>query len=447
MSLWPSPWPAEDGGSARGQTPLDLPGLGVAANQRLEVVSRDALASTMFVLRDPGELFLLRHTLGPRGPDDPVETWVERLDPVTLAPLASSRRLAAGPFWPGGLLAHANGSLYVTAGRWCHRLASDLSVLSSRELPQLRPYNSLVALASGVLVMKDLDRSAATNATLTVLDPETLDRLAPDRAAPEPSIARLSALGDTLYVVGAHTISRWNWDGRELMRDQGWELRYRTRPGQGYGWDAALAGGHAWFMDNGEHDYVTTMLGAGVASGPVHLVRVSLADPADHELVPVCGAPAGAITNPPLFDPQRRLAVAYDSANGVLAAFGSTPGGSRRSGGATSRRPDICCCSATQASWWHTTSIRCRARARAWRAPPGQGERGCCRANASGVRPRGLPVRTCSCSTSKPAPSAGAPKCPACSSRCCSRAPVGAATSTTARSRRSPGSPSSPRGC
>jgi hypothetical protein len=82
-----------------------------------------------------------------------------------------------------------------------------------------------------------------------------------------------------------------------------------------------LAGGHAWLMDNGEHDYVTTMLGAGVASGPVHLVRVSLTDASDHELVPVCGAPGGAVTNPPLFDPERQLAVAYDSANGVLAAF------------------------------------------------------------------------------------------------------------------------------
>jgi hypothetical protein len=103
--------------------------------------------------------------------------------------------------------------------------------------------------------------------------------------------------------------------------DEGWELRYRSSPSQGYGWDVALAGGHAWFMDNGEHDYVTTMLGAGVASGPVHLVRVSLEDAADHELVPVCGLPGGAITNPPLFDPERGTAIAYDSANGVLAAF------------------------------------------------------------------------------------------------------------------------------
>jgi hypothetical protein len=321
MSLWPSPWPAEDGGPDRRQIPNGSAGLGLADGEHLAVTSRDALASTMCVQRDPGELFLLRHSLGPRGADGPVETWVERINPLTLEPLASSPRLAAGPFWPGGLVAHSNGSLYVTAGSWCHRLSSDLRVLGAHELARARPYNSLVVLACGALVMKDLDRSASTRTTLTVLDPETLHPLCPPQEAPEASIARLSAVGDTVYLVGAHTISRWDWDGGRLVRDESWELRYRTQPDQSYGWDVALAGGHAWFMDNGDHDFVTTMLGAGKARGPVHLVRVSLTDASDHELVPVCGAPGGSITNPPLFDVQRQVAVAYDSANGVLAGF------------------------------------------------------------------------------------------------------------------------------
>ena len=320
MTLWPSPWPAEDGGPDRSQTPNGIAGPGVAPGERLEVTSRDALASTMCVLREPGEVFLLRHSLGPRGAEGPIESWVERIDPLTLEPLDSSPRLPAGPFWPGGLAAHANGSLYVTAGRWCHRLSSDLRVLRSSKLPRPRPYNSLVVLASGALVMKDLDRSAERPTTLTVLDPETLEQLAREEAS-EASIARLSAAGDTVYVVGDRTISRWDWDGQRLARDDGWKLRYRTKPDQSYGWDVALSGGHAWFMDNGDHDYVTTMLGAGTARGPVHLVRVSLDDASDHELVPISGARAGSITNPPLFDPQRRVAVAYDSANAVLAAF------------------------------------------------------------------------------------------------------------------------------
>jgi len=63
------------------------------------------------------------------------------------------------------------------------------------------------------------------------------------------------------------------------------------------------------------------MLGAGVAKGPVHLIRISLSDPTDHELVEVCGAPRGTATDPPPYDPERRIAIGYDSGNGALSAF------------------------------------------------------------------------------------------------------------------------------
>jgi hypothetical protein len=39
--------------------------------------------------------------------------------------------------------------------------------------------------------------------------------------------------------------------------------------------------------------------------------------------VEVSGLPAGAVTNPPVVDTERGLVVAYDSANGVMAAFGT----------------------------------------------------------------------------------------------------------------------------
>jgi hypothetical protein len=100
-----------------------------------------------------------------------------------------------------------------------------------------------------------------------------------------------------------------------------WHHRYRTRDDQSYGWDPVVAAGHVWFMDNGEHRYAGTMVGKGVATGPVHLVRVSVDDPTDHEMVEISGLPSGAVTNPPLFDTNHQLAVAYDSANGVIAAF------------------------------------------------------------------------------------------------------------------------------
>ena len=320
MTLWPSPWPAEDGGPRRSQAPTGSTGLGIATGERLVTSAvRDAFATTMAVLREPGEVFVLRHTMGSRPLVDPTVAWVERIDPRTLEPRRRSPRLAAGPFWPGGLAAHANGSLYVVYGRFCHRLSADLELLASRELPQPRPYNSFVVLGDGTLAMKDIDRSLTQRARVTLLDAETLEPRCPEVELPESVVARLAADGERLYAIGATTAYRYRWNGRRLEPDL--ELRYLDGPGQSYGWDPVIEGGQLWFLDNGEHDYASTMLGAGVATGPVHLHRISLADPTDREAAEVCGAPRGTVTDPPLYDPERRIAIGYDSGNGVLAAF------------------------------------------------------------------------------------------------------------------------------
>jgi hypothetical protein len=304
-------WPAEDGGGRR--IALAEGGLGGALHT---TAVRDAVGTTMVVLGASGEVYVLRHTLGRRPLEDTVVAWVERIDPVTLEPVARSGDLPAGPFWPGGMAVHADGSLHVVMGTWCHRLSPDLDVLASLRLPGERPYNSFVTLADGTLAMKDFDRAGVVPATLVFLDPETLARRAPDVALPEASIARLSADDEHLYVVGVRSSMRL----RDGVLDDEWRLEY-LQPGGSYGWDPVVAGGQLWFMDNGAHDFVTTMRGAGVAPGPVHLVRVSLADAADHEIVEVCGLPRGAVTDPPLYDEARGIAIAYDSANGVVQAF------------------------------------------------------------------------------------------------------------------------------
>lgn len=271
----------------------------------------------MVVLRAPGEVFLTGLTFG-----SDARSWVERLDPETLAPLARSPDLAAGPWWPGGIAAHRNGSLYVTCGRWCHRLDPDCAPRAARELPRDRPYNSLLVLPDGNLVMKDLVRDASAPSRLVVLEPERLEPLGPETPVPEPSIARISADGDTVYVLGDRTAFRFHWQParQRLVLDDAWRAPYRLFADQSYAWDAVVEAGQLWFMDNGDHRYAGTMRGAGVAEGPVHLVRAAI-DSGACELVPVCGAPAGAVTNPPLYDPVRRIAIAFDSANGVLAAL------------------------------------------------------------------------------------------------------------------------------
>lgn len=320
--LWEGPWTAEDGGPRRLQSsPGVFAGL---VGSVPTVVSRDAFGATMVIVRSADEVLLLGHGIGDG------TAWVERIDPVTLEPLARIEDLPGGPSWPGGLAAHADGSYYVVFGRHAHRLSSGLEVLATRELPRDRPYNSFVVLPDGHLVTKDFggllpgqDASDhdPESARLVVLAPGSLD-VVDVVDAPEPSIARLSADGDTVVLVGDHSLFRFTWDGRRLVRDEEFAARYRRFEGQTHGWDAVLALGSAWFLDDGAgaERYAGTLRGMGVSTHPSHLVRVDLGT-GEVALAEVSGLGGGLVANPPLIDERRRIALAYDSGNGVMVAF------------------------------------------------------------------------------------------------------------------------------
>jgi len=325
-SYWPQPWTCEDGGprrwgSAEGQAGPDLkPG------EKLEVVAKkDAFASDMVVRREPGELYALRHTL-PTG--DPlagqVEGWVEKLDPETLAVTASTPRIASGRYWPGGIAAHANGDLHMVFGHSAHRLTPELELLTSRRLPVGRPYNSFVLLDGGELVTKDCDAPAGlAPSTVSVLDPETLESLAPELELAEPSIARLSSDGLTVIAVGAETVFRLVFD-REAGRleiDQTWKPRYGPAPGRSYGWDPTITDEHVFWMDQGRNSTDWSMLGTGEASAPVRLWWARIDDPQALRSVEISGLPYGTESNPPAWDPAKRTVIAYDAGNAVLRAW------------------------------------------------------------------------------------------------------------------------------
>lgn len=318
-ALWSGRWPAEDGGPSRLQSPVGGEGLGLAGRPdggRLVATSRTSMVNTMVVLRNPGEVYLLCHT----GGDDAV-SWVEQLHPVTLETLRRSPDLPGGPTWPGGLAAHADGSLYVVFGCHAHRLSADLAVLASTTLPRRRAYNSFVVLPDGHLVMKDFPRNDRMCSELVVLRPGDLAVVATCEL-PEPSIARLSADGDDVYAVGDEHLFRVRWDGGRLELDPSLVARYRTIEGQTFGWDAVITGGAAWFLDNGAGSdrYAGSFRGLGVSTAPLHLVRVDLASGAV-QLAEVCGLSGGLIANPPAVDIRRGVAVGYDSGNGVVTAF------------------------------------------------------------------------------------------------------------------------------
>lgn len=329
-----SPWPSEDGGPRRLQA---APGLfagleDAAARGAVEVTSREALGATMLVSGAPGAAYLMGSAFGGD------TAWVELIDPDTLEVVARVDDLPGGPAWPGGIARQADGSLVVVFGRHAHRLGPDLTALASVALPRDRAYNSFVTLPDGHLVTKDFGgllagQDAATTepappAQLLVLDPSDLSIVATSEV-PEPSIARLSADGDVVYVVGDHSLFRVRWDGTRLVGDEAFVARYRTIEGQSHGWDAVIGLGAAWFLDDGAgaERYAGTFRGIGTNTSPLHVVRVDLAT-ASVELTEVCGLPGGLIANPPLLDEGRRIVVGYDSGNGVMTAFDVAADGS-----------------------------------------------------------------------------------------------------------------------
>ena len=290
--------------------------------------------SCMTIVRDPGEVYVQ----GSTGASQDTTGWLERIDPESLDTIYRSPALPAGPFWPGGVAAHANGSLYVTYGRWCHRLDPECRLIASRELPRDRPYNSLVILPDGHLVMKDFAGGVGLRALppgvpgseLCVLEPENLEIVARFEL-PEGSIARLSAdvapdSTPRVYVIGDRHAMRLAWRAAEsaLVLDDPWTAEYLRFPGQTFGWDTVIEAGSAWFLDNGEgtQAFGPSFYGKGRAASPLHLVRIPLdAAHPEPEFLEVCGKPGGIIANPPSIDPSRRIAVGYDSGNGVMTAW------------------------------------------------------------------------------------------------------------------------------
>ncbi|MEM7276362.1 MAG: hypothetical protein AAF547_25030 [Actinomycetota bacterium] len=335
---WPSPWPVECGGNHR-QKAVPTLGLGLGPVDRLVATTRHTGRwPVMFIQRSPGELYLQGTTLGhePR-----VAGWVERVDPVTLEPLASSGDLPAGAHeWCGSIAAHRNGDLYTVNGSYLHRLTPTCSVVSELPLPVDHAHNGLLVLDDGSIITKDL-RIGDAPSTLTVCDPDLAVLTTVE--VPEPSMGRLAAVGDEIYVVGSTRLFRYRWDGAALHRDVTWEPTYRHPDRGGLGWDTTIVDGWVWLMDNGDIPAVRTRFSqsptvrsagdrgptppAADWDEPVRAIGISAADDGNQLTIIPTEHPAGWVIAPPLV--HGGVAVVWDTGGMGLAAFdltGSRPG-------------------------------------------------------------------------------------------------------------------------
>ena len=325
-AYWPAPWTCEDGGPRRWGCPTGQAGLGIRPGERLEVAAaRDAFATDVLVRRGPGELYALRHDIPLRGPQStPVEGWVERLDPATLEVLAATPRLPAGAWWPGGIAAHANGDLHMVLGRWAHRLSAGLDVLASHRLPVERPHNSFVVLDGGQLVTKDCDAPAGREpSTVSVLDPETLLAVAPPLRLPEPCIARLASRrrerrrgrgGQRLPVAPGR--GRRAAGGRRALAPA---LRPRARPQLRLGSRADRPSTSSGWTTGATAP--TARCAARASSPSPCACGGRAATTTSRARCEISGLPYGTESNPPGWDPDGRIVVAYDAGNAVLRAW------------------------------------------------------------------------------------------------------------------------------
>ncbi len=316
-----SPWPGEDAGPARLQTAPLTCALNIEAGESLQATSRRTQMSTMTVLGAPGEVFLLTHSVLRSHLGFSTNATVSLIDPITLKTIRQSMPLTGGPMWPGGMAVHANGSLIVVYGRYAHKLDRQCNLLKSYLLPIHEAYNSFVVLDNGLIVTKNL--SDSTQAQLTTLHPESFKSACNDVICPEASIARLSAVGNTVYVVGVSRVWRYHWHeaSQRLVRDTSWQCHYLLNASQAYAWDMVIDGDNGWLMDNGKHNYKMSMLGSGQNKAANRLIRISLKQSDSFQTWPVSGLPFGSITNPPLVDVARRIVVGFDSANQDLKAW------------------------------------------------------------------------------------------------------------------------------
>jgi hypothetical protein len=294
------------------------------------------------VLRAPGEVYLQSNN---HIADAEKFGQVERIDPVSLDPLAASPRLPSGGHtWCTALVVHANGFLYLTNGNRCFKLdPDDCAVVAETTLPQDAPYNSLLVASDGRLITKNIEYAADRSTYLVVLDPDELAQAGPEAKLPENAMGRIAmdTVGEEqlIYAPGSHHFYRYRYDPAQgrVVKDDSWEPLYRAMPDQeqSFAWDPCLAGGGCWFLDNGDNEANRVIFAShpvgqrvpprgsafrGLATSAQKLIRVSLTDADDVDVFTPFGVGRGSIFSPPAYDPIRGIAMSFDTGNGLLGA-------------------------------------------------------------------------------------------------------------------------------
>lgn len=342
---YPSPWPVECGGNRRQKAAIG--GLNARGSEARVICRNDNRWHVMAIRRGPGEIYVGGTMPAWQGPEP--FGWLQKLDPETLAPLASSPELpAGGHVWCGAIAAHANGDIYEVNGCYMHRLDPDCQVVTERRLPVDQAHNGMLILSDGSIVTKDLRLAGQGPSTITRLAADGLEVIGERLRLPEGSMGRiasdLTADGEFIYIPGIEHVWRIHVDGDRMAVDEKWRPQYREEPGpQGLSWDGCISSDALWLMDNGDIDSLRAIYGVhpngrfdgpehrlswrrpAPWEGPQHLLKVSLDSGAIQSIAPF-GMPGGGIIAPPVYVPEHKMCIAWDSINGGVAGISDADG-------------------------------------------------------------------------------------------------------------------------
>jgi hypothetical protein len=326
---YPSAWAVECGGPRRQKLVRSAgPGFEDGTDLTSTVRRMDGWA-VMLVQRETGELFaqggggLHGGELPPHyRPEGDNHGWLERIDPISLQTIVRSPELpSGGHLWCGAVVVHENGDLYMVNGRYAHRLNPSCEVLAERKLPVDGPYNGLLIMSDGNLVMKNLGHKPGEPCQFSVLEPERLEPIGDPFIIDEHCMGRFSSDlttdGEFLYTSSATQLYRLRYENGALSLDSEWRGNYDL-PGenQGDGWDTSIGSDSVWLMDMGRPPFWQEQ-----ATAPQRAFRFSIDNPDKPDVVDVIGRPNTFSPGPPLYDPERKILVVYDGSNGGVVAL------------------------------------------------------------------------------------------------------------------------------
>ena len=266
--------------------------------------------------------------------------WIEEIDPVTLERIKVSPDLKTGGHnWAGGCIVLNDGHFLAVFGRYAHKLNLDLELVAELELPADHAHNGLLLLSDGMAITRNLEHDHHKKSVLTVFDPSSMT-LVENFEFVGSSIGRFcvdpSDNQDYVYATTPTHIHRLIYKNGKLELDPNWSATYKIpNEDQSFAWCNCVGDDSVWFMDMGDSAFAKGIMTASPVgsaplnltgkllsnSAPVRLHRVSTDDSSSIDSLNLFDVPFGWQAASPLYAPEKRIVMGFDTANGKVGAW------------------------------------------------------------------------------------------------------------------------------